>query len=130
MSTRFREGWLRARESFWFLPAIFVVVAVVLSQVAVLVDRQLELSWASTSALALGVDGSRGLLTVIGGSVLGVAATAFSITISVIATASSSYGPRLVRNFMADGGTPADAVRRYVQAVKDQSFPDPQLHCY
>lgn len=104
MSTRFREGWLRARESFWFLPAIFVVVAVVLSQVAVLVDRQLELSWASTSALALGVDGSRGLLTVIGGSVLGVAATAFSITISVIATASSSYGPRLVRNFMADRG--------------------------
>ena len=104
MSTRFRESWMRARESFWFLPAVFVVVAVVLSQVAVFVDRQLELSWASTSALALGVDGSRGLLTVIGGSVLGVAATAFSITISVIATASSSYGPRLVRNFMADRG--------------------------
>lgn len=33
-----------------------------------------------------------------------VAATAFSITISVIATAGSTYGPRLVRNFMADRG--------------------------
>ena len=81
-------GGSRRRLGSQLLFIIFVVVAVVLSQVAVLVDRQLELSWASTSALALGVDGSRGLLTVIGGSVLGVAATAFSITISVIATAS------------------------------------------
>jgi 3-methyl-2-oxobutanoate hydroxymethyltransferase len=38
--------------------------------------------------------------------------------------------PRFVRNFMAEGATPAQAVARYVQAVKDQSFPDPQLHCY
>ena len=104
MSTRLKERWLAAQESFWFIPALFVLVAVLLSQLAVQVDRTLDLSWASTSSLALGVDGSRGLLTVIGGSVLGVAATAFSITISVIATASSSYGPRLVRNFMADRG--------------------------
>ncbi|WP_193315288.1 DUF2254 domain-containing protein [Nostocoides sp. F2B08] len=104
MTTTLKERYLRARDSFWFLPALLVLAAVVLSQVAVLIDRQLELAWASTSALALGVDGSRGLLTVIGGSVLGVAATAFSITVSVIATASSSYGPRLVRNFMADRG--------------------------
>ena len=104
MTTRLRERWLEAQESFWFLPAICVLIAVLLSQITVFVDRQLDLTWASTSALALGVDGSRGLLTVIGGSVLGVAATAFSITISVIAVASSSYGPRLVRNFMADRG--------------------------
>ncbi|MCA1780614.1 MAG: DUF2254 domain-containing protein [Dermatophilaceae bacterium] len=104
MTTQLRERWLAAQESFWFLPAVFVLIAVLLSQLTVFVDRQLDLSWASTSGLALGVDGSRGLLTVIGGSVLGVAATAFSITISVIATASTSYGPRLVRNFMADRG--------------------------
>ena len=104
MRTTLKEQYLRARDSFWFLPALLVLLAVLLSQVAVFIDRQLQLDWASTSALALGVDGSRGLLTIIGGSVLGVAATAFSITISVIATASSSYGPRLVRNFMADRG--------------------------
>lgn len=51
---------------------------------------------------AVGIDGSRSMLSAIGGSMLGVAATAFSITISVVATASSTYGPRLVRNFMAD----------------------------
>lgn len=38
--------------------------------------------------------------------------------------------PRFVRNFMAEGGSIADAVRRYVAAVKDGSFPDPVLHGY
>jgi 3-methyl-2-oxobutanoate hydroxymethyltransferase len=37
--------------------------------------------------------------------------------------------PRFVRNFMAEGGAIADAVRRYVKAVKDSSFPAPE-HCY
>jgi 3-methyl-2-oxobutanoate hydroxymethyltransferase len=38
--------------------------------------------------------------------------------------------PRFVRNFMADGGSVEDAVRRYVAAVKEGSFPDPALHAY
>lgn len=38
--------------------------------------------------------------------------------------------PRFVRDFMADAVGIADGVRRYVQAVKDGSFPDPALHCY
>jgi 3-methyl-2-oxobutanoate hydroxymethyltransferase len=38
--------------------------------------------------------------------------------------------PRFVRNFMAEGGSVADAIRRYVAAVKDGSFPDEALHGY
>ena len=38
--------------------------------------------------------------------------------------------PRFVRNFMADGGSVEDALRRYVAAVKDGSFPDPVAHAY
>lgn len=38
--------------------------------------------------------------------------------------------PRFVRNFMAEGGSIAEALRRYVAAVKDGSFPDPALHTY
>lgn len=42
--------------------------------------------------------------------------------------------PRFVRNFMAEVGAGenpiAEAVRRYVAAVKDSSFPDPALHGY
>jgi uncharacterized membrane protein len=96
----------RIRETFWWRPAALVLGAVVLAEVLVFLDRLLgTTSWSeSQTAWQLGVDGSRGLLTAIGGSMLGVAATAFSITIAVIATASSSYGPRLVRNFITDRG--------------------------
>jgi len=38
--------------------------------------------------------------------------------------------PRFVRNFMAEGGSIADAVRRYVAAVHDGSFPDDSIHSH
>lgn len=38
--------------------------------------------------------------------------------------------PRFVRNFMAEGGSVEDAIRRYVAAVKDGSFPDEAVHGY
>jgi 3-methyl-2-oxobutanoate hydroxymethyltransferase len=38
--------------------------------------------------------------------------------------------PRFVRNFMAEGGSVGDGLRRYVQAVKQRTFPDPTLHTY
>ncbi|HEX5313277.1 3-methyl-2-oxobutanoate hydroxymethyltransferase [Aquabacterium sp.] len=38
--------------------------------------------------------------------------------------------PRFVRNFMAEGGSIEDAIRRYVASVKDGSFPDETLHAY
>ena len=38
--------------------------------------------------------------------------------------------PRFVRNFMAEGGSIEDAVRRYVAAVKDGRFPDETVHGY
>ena len=38
--------------------------------------------------------------------------------------------PRFVRNFMAEGGSVEDAVRRYVAAVKDGAFPDEAVHAY
>ncbi len=38
--------------------------------------------------------------------------------------------PRFVRNFMAEGGSVEEAIRRYVAAVKDGSFPNDELHGY
>jgi 3-methyl-2-oxobutanoate hydroxymethyltransferase len=38
--------------------------------------------------------------------------------------------PRFVRDFMADGGRIDEAVRRYVAAVKDGSYPDDRQHGY
>ncbi len=101
------ERLRRVRDSFWAIPLGLVIAALLLAQAAVALDHALDPQlWPDGpgGATALGVTGSRGLLTVIGGSMLAVASTSFSITISVIATASATYGPRLVRNFMADRG--------------------------
>jgi 3-methyl-2-oxobutanoate hydroxymethyltransferase len=38
--------------------------------------------------------------------------------------------PKFVRNFMEGSTSVAHAVRRYVDAVKDGRFPDPELHCH
>ncbi|NPC57105.1 3-methyl-2-oxobutanoate hydroxymethyltransferase [Caenimonas soli] len=38
--------------------------------------------------------------------------------------------PRFVRNFMQDSPSVEEAVRRYVAAVKNQSFPNDELHSY
>ncbi|HEY8707392.1 MAG TPA: 3-methyl-2-oxobutanoate hydroxymethyltransferase [Burkholderiaceae bacterium] len=38
--------------------------------------------------------------------------------------------PRFVRNFMSEGGGVEEALRRYVAAVKDGSFPDESIHGY
>lgn len=94
----------RVRETFWWRPATLVVLGLLLAEAFVGLDHVLgSTRWGRGGAVwQLGVDGSRGLLTAIASSMLGAAATAFSITIAVIATASSSYGPRLVRNFMTD----------------------------
>ncbi len=42
----------------------------------------------------------------------------------------SGRKPRFVRNFMAEGGSIAAAIARYVAAVKDGSFPQADVHTY
>ncbi len=105
--TAFKTQVLRARDSFWFLPALLGILALVLAQTLVMLDRYLDSKAFGAFGFLLyevGASGSRDILGAIGGSMLAVAATSFSITISVLATASSTYGPRLVRNFMSDRG--------------------------
>ena len=100
---RFRSWLIGIPERFWFIPAIFIAGAMALAQALVALDRaDLMLPTLVEGVLfTSGVDGARALLSAVA-SFLGVAGTAFSITISVISTASTSYGPRLVRNFMRD----------------------------
>ena len=101
-----RSRLLHARESFWFLPTLFGVLAIGLAFGLIEVDRLLLRAGIQDLPLVedLSATGGRAILSAIGGTMLGVAATSFSITISVLATTSSAYGPRLVRNFMADRG--------------------------
>ncbi len=97
----------RLLQSFWFLPAVLCVLAVILAETLVVVDRRLadvDLGLLEILITRVGESGSRDLLGAVAGSTLAVASTTFSITIAVLALSSSTYGPRLVRNFMADRG--------------------------
>ncbi|MDJ0323289.1 DUF2254 domain-containing protein [Cryobacterium sp. PH31-AA6] len=98
-----RSFLLRTRESFWFLPAVFGIVAIIVAETLVFLDRTLIDNGTRLVFLdALSASSARSILSIIGTSMITVAGTSFSITISVLATTSSTYGPRLVRNFLAD----------------------------
>ncbi|MBK5224576.1 MAG: DUF2254 domain-containing protein [Acidimicrobiia bacterium] len=97
----------RLRERFWFVPAMICLAAAISAEVLIRIDRYGDGSmprWVDELVYRVGESGSRDILGVIAASSLGVAGTTFSITMAVLALTSSSYGPRLVRNFMTDRG--------------------------
>ncbi|MDO5534187.1 MAG: DUF2254 domain-containing protein [Propionibacteriaceae bacterium] len=88
---------------FWFIPIVCILIAIAFAQSLVTIDQS-GLTYPEPIRgflVEVGVDGARALLSSVA-TFLGVAGTAFSITISVVSTASTTYGPRLVRNFMRD----------------------------
>ncbi|WP_250445149.1 DUF2254 domain-containing protein [Actinotalea sp. C106] len=98
----------RVSERFWFIPALLCLLAVGLAEGLTTLDEHRGDArvpgWFGELLYSVGESGSRDLLGAIATSSLAVAGTTFSITMAVLALTSSSYGPRLVRNFMADRG--------------------------
>jgi uncharacterized membrane protein len=97
--------WDSLHSSYWFLPSLMVVGGIILAFTTLTLDRldrvkMEEWSWIYTG----GPEGARSLLSAIAGSMVSVAATAFSITIVALQLASANFGPRLLRNFMQDTG--------------------------
>jgi uncharacterized membrane protein len=87
-----------------FLPAVMAIIATALAFTMLTLDRSgkadINYWWSYTG----GADGARSLLGTVAGSMVTVAATAFSITIVALQLAASNFGPRLLRNFMQDTG--------------------------
>jgi len=80
--------WTRLRQSFWFRPTVLCVLAVVLAETLISLDRRLgevDLGPFSVLVTRVGESGSRDLLGAIAGSMLAVASTTFSITIAALA---------------------------------------------
>lgn len=96
--------WDQLHSSYWFIPAVMAVVATALAFTMLTLDRTgkvgIDYWWMYTG----GADGARSLLGSVAGSMISVAATAFSITIVALQLAASNFGPRLLRNFMQDTG--------------------------
>ena len=97
--------WDSLRASYWFLPTLMAAGAIALAFSLLALDRSESIDIGAFSWIYQGgADGARAVLSVIAGSMVTVAATAFSITIVALQLASSHFGPRLLRNFMQDQG--------------------------
>jgi uncharacterized membrane protein len=96
--------WDGLHSSYWFIPTVMALLATVLALTMLTLDRTgkggIDYWWIYTG----GADGARSLLGTVAGSMMSVAATAFSITIVALQLAASNFGPRLLRNFMKDTG--------------------------
>ena len=106
MTARLMKIWLSVNASYWFLPALFSIAALLFASLTIYLDRSgwanflADISWLQPAR----PDGASNMLTVIAGTMIGVASTVFSITIAAVAYASGNYGPRLLTNFMEDRG--------------------------
>lgn len=105
-NVKFGKIWDTLHSSYWFLPTIFALLAIALAFTMLWLDRQgyygpiEKWGWIYTG----GTDGAREVLSSVASSTIGVAGTAFSITIVALQLAASNFGPRLLRNFMQDIG--------------------------
>lgn len=104
MKARLSNLWYRMRGSYWFVPALLVVMAVAMAFVTTALSS--SLSWQAWEPLRWiysgGPEGARTILSTIAASMITVAGVVFSITIVALTLASSQFGPRLLVNFMRD----------------------------
>ena len=102
-SSRSGLAWARVRDSLWFLPSLAVLVGSVLAVVAVEIETpRAESRFAWVWLFGGWAEGARGVLTAIGGSLITVTGTIFSVTIVAVQLASSQFTPRLLHSFVAD----------------------------
>ncbi|MGJ8678545.1 MAG: DUF2254 domain-containing protein [Akkermansiaceae bacterium] len=94
----------KLRGSFWTIPSLLGLVAILLSFGSLWIDQRFggvffaELSWLKLAS----PEGARALLGTIATSMLAITGVAFSSIMVTLTLASQQFGPRLLRNFMRD----------------------------
>lgn len=106
MLARVKSWWFGLQYTLWFIPAIMTIVALLLANLTLYVDRQAVTGegFHAWWVFEGGAEGARGVLSTIAGTMITVATTAFSITIVAIQLGSSQYSPRILHGFTGDRG--------------------------
>jgi len=104
MKTRITNVWFNLSSSYWFVPALLGFAAVGLSYGVYAVDVYLRENDVSSVwwLYGGGISGARTILTSMATSLVTIASVVFSISLLVLSTTLSQYGPLLIRNFMHD----------------------------
>ena len=100
----FAKWLIEIRASYWFLPALMVLSAMLLSAITIWIDGLLNPDWPENVPFIFSSqpEGARSLLATVAGSMITVAGVTFSLTLLAVSHASSQFGPRLLNNFMRD----------------------------
>ena len=139
MKARFSTFLDRIRSSYWFVPAVMSLLAVVLSTLMLSLDRRYADRMPSDAwwFYGGGDEGARVVLSAIVTSMISVTSVVFSITIVALTLAAGQFGSRVLRNFMRDRGNQitlgtfiatfvyAMLVLRTVRGVDDAEFVPP-----
>lgn len=103
MRQRIVHLWDRVRSSYWSVPLALCLSALFLSLLLPRVDRELvEAGHPFPQWMYLPANTLRAVLPAIGGSMLSITGTVFSVIMVVLSLTSSQFGPRLLRTFMED----------------------------
>lgn len=105
MNARFIKIWQDLQSSYYFIPGLMGLGSICLAYLTIYLDEVYGLKVSEFGFfLSNKADGARTILATIAGSMMGVAATTFSITMVAVTSAAGQYGPRLIGNFMRDRG--------------------------
>ena len=93
----------RLRSTYWFVPSIVTIAAVLLATGLVAIDRRSSnftewFGWAYGG----GAEGARSVLAAVAGSTITVVSVTFSVMVVALTVASQHFGPRLLNSFMRD----------------------------
>lgn len=104
MKTKLIIWWDSLKSSFWFIPTLMVLAAILLSICIISLDRYSITDYLSFYGFfnSVSPEGARSILSTLAASMMTVTGVTFSITIVVLNLASSQFGPRLLRNFIRD----------------------------
>lgn len=104
MNSKLLNFFSELRSSYWYIPLLMSVAALLLSILTLFIDHVFVWHWLQSIGWfhASNPDGARTLLSTIANSMITVAGVTFSMTIVAVAFAASQVGPRLTSNFMRD----------------------------
>ncbi len=107
MGTRISYLADKLRTSYWFVPAVMLVISALLVWVTTTVDERFDpegLPVIGGFLFSGGPAAARDVLSAIASSMITVAGVVFSIAIVTLQLASAQFGPRMLANFVRDRG--------------------------
>ena len=104
--------WDRLRTSYWFVPLVMAVLAVLLAQLMLWIDAQISNETLSRYRIIFNQDAeqARVTLTNLAGTLLSTAGVVFTLLTLPLSLAASQFGSRLLRLYLRDRTTRASSV--------------------